>query len=59
MKKILNYCMLKKEKNYFNPHLNIRQVPTVSSLQLKKKIYSGSNKIGKYTKIIYQKTCFP
>ena len=43
IKKILNYCMLKKEKNYFNPQLNIRQILTVSSLQVKNKIYSGSN----------------
>jgi len=43
IKKILNYCMLKKEKSCFNPHLNNRQVSTASSLQVRKKIYGGSN----------------
>ena len=35
--------MLKKEKSCFNPHLNNRQVSTASSLQVRKKIYGGSN----------------
>ena len=42
IKSILQYCTLNSENSCFSPHLNRRQVSTASSLQVRKKIYSGS-----------------
>ena len=43
IKKLLKYCELSIEKGCFNPHLNNRNLSTASSLQARKKIYTGSS----------------
>ena len=43
IKKLLKYCELSLEKGCFNPHLNARNINTASSLQARKKIYTGSS----------------
>ena len=43
IKKLLKYCELSLEKGCFNPHLNARNINTASSVQARKKIYTGSS----------------
>lgn len=44
IKKLLIYCDLSIQKACFNPHLNKRVINTASSIQVRKKIYTGSSR---------------
>ena len=43
IEKLLKYCNLSAEKSCFNPHLNKRAINTASSVQVRKRIYTGSS----------------